>query len=384
VIKKRVGGGLMMEKWMGGDMHPSYRILMGPGPSNVHYRVYQAMSNPVIGYLDPQILACMDEISEMLRGVFQTKNQVTLAISATGSAGMETAYVNFVEPGDVVVIGVNGFFADRMTQVASRCGATVIRVEEEWGKMIEPEKMIKALREHPEAKICGVVHGETSTGVRQPLEEIGAYCKRTNTLLVVDAVTTVGGYDVKVDEWGIDVCYGSSQKCLGVPPGLSPITVSSKAMAVLHSRKTKVQSFYLDLGLLEKYWGQERVYHHTAPASMFYALREGLKIIFEEGLEARFMRHQTLGDRLKMELEGLGFKLFAQEGYRLPMLTSVILPDRVEDAKIRSRLLNEYNIEVGGGLGWLKGKIWRVGLMGETCKLRYIHCLMGALGDILA
>jgi len=374
----------MMEKWMGGDNHPSYRILMGPGPSNVHYRVYQAMSNPVIGYLDPQILACMDEISEMLRGVFQTKNRVTLAISATGSAGMETSFVNFVEPGDVVVIGVNGFFADRMTQVASRSGAKVIRVEEEWGKMIEPEKMIKALREHPKAKVCGMVHGETSTGVRQPLEEIGAYCKRTDTLLVVDSVTTVGGYDVRVDEWGIDVCYGSSQKCLGVPPGLSPITVSSKAMDVLHSRKTKVQSFYLDLTLLEKYWGEERVYHHTAPASMFYALREGLKIIFEEGLEARFERHQTLGDRLKMELEGLGFKLFAQEGYRLPMLTSVVLPDGVDDAKMRSRLLNEYNIEVGGGLGYLKGKIWRVGLMGETCKLRYIHCLMGALKDILA
>ncbi len=369
---------------MGGDMHPSYRILMGPGPSNVHYRVYQAMSNPVIGYLDPQILACMDEISEMLRGVFQTKNQVTLAISATGSSGMEASYVNFVEPGDVVVIGVNGFFADRMTQVASRCGAKVIRVEEEWGKMIEPGKMINALKEHPEAKVCGVVHGETSTGVRQPLEEIGAYCKRTDTLLVVDAVTTVGGYDVKVDEWGIDVCYGSSQKCLGVPPGLSPITVSPKAMDVLRSRKTKVQSFYLDLTLLEKYWVEERVYLNAAPASKFYALREGLKIVMEEGLEVRFGRHQTLGDRLKMELEGLGFKLFAQEGYRLPMLTSVVLPEGLDDAKIRSRLLNEYNIEVGGGLGWLNGKVWRVGLMGETCKLRYIHCLMGALGDILA
>lgn len=368
---------------MSGDMHPSYRILMGPGPSNVHYRVYQAMSNPVIGYLDPQILSCMDEISEMLRGVFQTKNRVTLAISATGSAGMETSYVNFVEPGDVVVIGVNGFFADRMTQVASRSGAKVIRVEEEWGKIIEPEKVIKALKEHPEAKICGMVHGETSTGVRQPLDEIGAYCKGRDMLLVVDAVTTLGGYEVKVDEWGIDVCYSSSQKCLGVPPGLSPITVSPKAMDVLRSRKTTVQSFYLDLILLEKYWGTERVYHHTAPASMFYALREGLRIIFEEGLEERFRRHQVLGDRLKMEMEGLGFKLFAQEGYRLPMLTSVFLPDGMEDAKMRSRLLNEYNIEVGGGLGYLKGKVWRVGLMGETCKLRYIHCLTGALRDML-
>ena len=374
----------MMEKSMGGDMHPSYRILMGPGPSNVHYRVYQAMSNPVIGYLDPQILACMDEISEMLRGVFQTKNQVTLAISATGSSGMEASYVNFVEPGDVVVIGVNGFFADRMTQVASRCGAQVIRVEGEWGKIVEPERVIKALKEHPEAKICGVVHAETSTGVRQPLEEIGAYCKKMNTLLVVDAVTSLGACEVKVDEWGIDVCYSCSQKGLSVPPGLSPVTVSPKAMEVLRSRKTKVQSFYLDLILLEKYWGEERVYHHTAPVSMFYALREGLKIIFEEGLESRFRRHEVLGDRLKMELEGFGFRLFAQEGYRLPMLTSVLLPDWVDDAKTRSRLLNEYNIEVGAGLGWLKGKIWRVGLMGETCKTRYIHCLMGALKEILS
>ena len=374
----------MMEKWMGGDMHPSYRILMGPGPSNVHYRVYQAMSNPVIGYLDPQILTCMDEISEMLRGVFQTKNQVTLAISATGSSGMEASYVNFVEPGDVVVIGVNGFFADRMTQVASRCGAQVIRVEGEWGKIVEPERVIKALKEHPEANICGVVHAETSTGVRQPLEEIGAYCKKANTLLVVDAVTSLGACNVKVDDWGIDVCYSCSQKGLSVPPGLSPITVGPKAMEMLRSRKSKVQSFYLDLILLEKYWGQERVYHHTAPVSMFYALREGLKIIFEEGLESRFRRHEVLGDRLKMELEGFGFKLFAQEGYRLPMLTSVVLPDWVDDAKTRSRLLNEYNIEVGAGLGWLKGKIWRVGLMGETCKTRYIHCLMGALREILA
>jgi alanine-glyoxylate transaminase/serine-glyoxylate transaminase/serine-pyruvate transaminase len=374
----------MMEKWMGGDMHPSYRILMGPGPANVHYRVYQAMSNPVIGYLDPQILACMDEISEMLRGIFQTKNRVTLAISGTGSSGMEASYVNFVEPGDVVVIGVNGFFADRMTQVASRCGAKVIRVEEEWGKIVSPEKIIHALKEHPEAKICGVVHAETSTGVRQPLEEIGSYCKKGNTLFVVDAVTSLGACEVKVDEWGIDVCYSCSQKGLSVPPGLSPVTVSPKAMEMLRSRKSKVQSFYLDLILLEKYWGEERVYHHTAPVSMFYALREGLKIIFEEGLERRFRRHEVLGDRLKMELESIGFKLFAQEGYRLPMLTSVALPDRVDDAKTRSRLLNEYNIEVGAGLGWLKGKIWRVGLMGETCKTRYIHCLMGALREILS
>jgi alanine-glyoxylate transaminase/serine-glyoxylate transaminase/serine-pyruvate transaminase len=219
--------------------------------------------------------------------------------------------------------------------------------------------------------------------VRQPLEEIGAYCRKVDTLFLVDAVTSLGGCEVKVDDWGIDICYSCSQKGLSVPPGLAPITVSQKAMDVLRSRKTKVQSFYLDLLLLEKYWGEERVYHHTAPASMFYALREGLRIIFEEGLGERFRRHQTMGDRLKMELEAFGFKMFAQEGYRLPVLTSVYLPNRVEDAPMRKRLLDEYNIEIGGGLGQLKGKIWRIGLMGETCRLQNILQLMGALRDIL-
>jgi alanine-glyoxylate transaminase/serine-glyoxylate transaminase/serine-pyruvate transaminase len=373
----------MMERWAVGEMRLTPRLLMGPGPSNVHYRVYQAMMIPVIGYLDPELLRSMDEIGEMLRRLFQTKNRMTLAISATGSSGMEASFVNFVEPGDVVVIGVNGFFAERMTEVADRCGAKVIRIDQEWGKMVEPETMIKALKENPKAKICGVVHAETSTGVRQPLEEIGAYCKKNETLFVVDAVTSLGAGAMKVDEWGIDVCYSCTQKGISVPPGLSPITVSSRAMDVLRSRKTKVQSFYLDLLKLEKYWGEERVYHHTAPASMLYALREGLRIIFEEGLEARFQRHQTLGDRLKMELENFGFKQFAQEGYRLPMLTSVYVPDKVNDAQTRMRLLNDYKIEIGGGLGHLKGKIWRIGLMGETCRLQNIHLLIGALREIL-
>jgi alanine-glyoxylate transaminase/serine-glyoxylate transaminase/serine-pyruvate transaminase len=357
---------------------------MGPGPSNVNYRVYRAMMTPVIGYLDPQLLKCMDEISEMLRALFQTKNRVTLAISATGSAGMEASFVNFVEPGDTVIVGVNGFFAQRMTEVAERCGAKVIRVEEEWGKIVPPERLIKALQENPNAKICALVHGETSTGIKQPLEEVGEYCKKRDILFVVDAVTSLGGCELKVDEWGIDVCYSCTQKGLSVPPGLSPITVSPKAMDVLYSRKTKVQSFYLDLIKLEKYWGEERVYHHTAPASMLYALREGLRIIFEEGLEERFKRHEILSKRLRMELDQLGFKPFAQEGYRLPMLTSVILPSDVEDFPTRRRLLNEYRIEVGGGLGHLKGKIWRIGLMGETCQIQNIHALIAALKEILA
>ena len=372
-----------MEKFGMSEFTPISRILMGPGPSNVPYRVYQAMATPVIGYLDPQLLACMDQISEMLRALFQTKNQVTFALSATGGAGMETAFVNFVEPGDTIIIGVKGFFGERMTEVAARTGAKIIRVDQEWGKAIEPEKMIKVLKEHPEAKICAVVHAETSTGVRQPLEEIGAYCKKTDTLFLVDTVTSLGACEVKADAWGIDVSYSCTQKGISVPPGLSPITVSPKAMDVLRSRKTPVQSWYFDLSLIEKYWGPERIYHHTAPASMFYALREGLRIVFEEGLEARFQRHEMMGDRLKMELERLGFNLFAQEGYRLSMLTSVYLPAGVEDVPTRKRLLDNYGIEVGGGLGKVNGKIWRVGLMGESCRLQTIHSLVAALKEIL-
>ncbi len=372
-----------MEQFFIGELNPVPRVLMGPGPSNVHYRVTRAMGTPVVGYLDPQLLKCMDEIRHMLRGVFQTENKVTLAISGTGSSGMETSFVNFLEPGETVIVGVNGFFAARMVEVAARCGANVIRLEQEWGKIIEPEKMIDLLKEHPEAKICALVHGETSTGVKQPLKEIGDYCRKVDTLFLVDAVTSLGGCEVQVDEWGIDVCYSCSQKGLSVPPGLSPITVSPKAMDVHTGRKTRIQTFYLDLTLLEKYWSEERVYHHTAPATMFYALREGLRIIFEEGLEARFKRHETLGDLLKMEMEELGFRLFAQEGHRLPMLTSVELPEGVHDAPARRRLLDDYHIEVGGGFGQLKGKIWRVGLMGETCRLQNIKTLTGALKEIL-
>lgn len=365
------------------ELRPIPRILMGPGPSNVHYRVLRAMSTPLVGHLDPQFLSIMDETCNLLRDLFQTKNRLTIPISGTGSAGMETAFVNFVEPGDTVIIGVNGLFGERMVDVAERSGAKVIRVEEEWGRIIEPEKMIQIIKKNPEAKILALVHAETSTGARQPLEEIGRFCKSKEILFLVDTVTSLGGCEVKVDDWGIDICYSGTQKCLSVPPGLSPITVSQKGLDRLHSRKKKVQSWYLDLTMIERYWGEERFYHHTAPISMVYALREGLRIIFEEGLEARFQRHQTLGDRLKLELERFGFKLFAQEGYRLPMLTSITLPDQVEDLSIRKRLLNEYHIEVGGGLGKLKGSIWRIGLMGETCRIQNIQNLMGALKEIL-
>ena len=366
------------------ERNPIPRILMGPGPSNVHYRVLKAMSTPLVGHLDPQFLSIMDDTCHLLRNLFQTKNRLTIPISGTGSAGMEAAFVNFIEQGDTVIIGVNGLFGERMSDVADRCGAKVVRVEGEWGRIIEPEKIIQALKRNPEAKLCAIVHAETSTGTRQPLEEIGGFCKSKDVLFLVDAVTSLAGCEVKVDDWGIDICYSGTQKCLSVPPGLAPITINQKGMDVLHSREKKVQSWYLDFTMIERYWGEERFYHHTAPISMVYGLREGLRIIFEEGLEPRFKRHQTLGDRLKMELEGFGFKLFAQEGYRLSMLTSVTLPDWIEDVPIRKRLLNEYHIEVGGGLGQLKGKIWRIGLMGETCRIQSIHSLMGALKEILA
>jgi alanine-glyoxylate transaminase/serine-glyoxylate transaminase/serine-pyruvate transaminase len=373
-----------MERMSMGELNPSARILMGPGPSNVHYRVLRAMSTPLLGHLDPQFLSVMDDICTMLRDLFQTKNRLTIPISGTGSSGMEASFVNFVEEGDTVIIGVNGLFGERMVDVAERCGAKVVRVDAPWGNMIEPEKMIKAIKEHPQAKICALVHAETSTGAQQPLEEIGRFCKGHSILFLVDTVTSLGGVEVKVDEWGIDICYSGTQKCLSVPPGLAPITVSPKAIDVMHSRKTKVQSWYLDLTMIERYWGEERFYHHTAPISMLYGLREGLRIIFEEGLQPRFERHRILGDRLKMELEGLGFRLFAQEGYRLPNLNSVVLPSGIEDGPVRKKLLTDYNIEVGGGLGQVKGKIWRVGLMGETCKIQNIEYLVAALKEIMA
>jgi len=319
----------------------------------------------------------------MLRSLFKTKNRLTLPMSGTGSSGMETSFVNFIEPGEAVIIGVNGVFGERMVDVAGRCGAEVVRVDQEWGKVIEPERMIQALKANPGARLCAMVQAETSTGARQPLEEIGEFCRKKEILFLVDTVTCLAGCVVRVDEWGIDIGYSGTQKCLSVPPGLSPITVSPKAMEVMRSRKTKVQSWYLDLSMIERYWGEERFYHHTAPISMLYALREGLRIIFEEGLEDRFKRHQALGDRLKMELEDLGFRLYAQERYRLPMLNSVYLPAGMEDAPVRKRLLDDYNIEVGGGLGQGKGKIWRGGLMGETCKIQNITYLIGALKEIL-
>ncbi len=366
-----------------GELKPPERILMGPGPSNVNYRVYRALTTPIIGHLDPDFMKIMDEICEMLRAVFKTKSKLTIPMSGTGSSGMEASFVNVLEPGDKVVIGVNGVFGERMVDVATRCGAEVIRIDEEWGNIIDPDRIIDTMKKHSGTKVFAIVHAETSTGAMQPLEEIGKFLKSRETLFLVDAVTSLAGCELKIDGWGIDICYSGTQKCLSVPPGLSPITLSEKALSVLHSKKSKAQSWYLDLSMIERYWGEERFYHHTAPISMLFALREGLRIILEEGLEERFKRHQTVGDYLKSGLMELGWKLFAQEGYRLPMLTSVILPDRLNDAEARRKLLYDYGIEVGVGLGKTRGKVWRIGLMGETCKRQNVDALLLAIRDLI-
>jgi alanine-glyoxylate transaminase/serine-glyoxylate transaminase/serine-pyruvate transaminase len=269
-----------------------------------------------------------------------------------------------------------------MADVAARCGAEVIRIDEEWGNIIDPNRVIDTLKKHPDAKVFAIVHAETSTGAKQPLEEIGKILKERDTIFLVDTVTSLAGCELKVDEWGIDICYSGTQKCLSVPPGLAPITVSEKAIRAMHSKKSKVQSWYLDLNMIERYWGEERFYHHTAPISMLFALREGLRIILEEGLEERFERHQTLGDYLKSGITELGWRLFAREGHRLPMLTSVVLPSGFNDAQTRKRLLDDYGIEVGGGLGNTKGKIWRIGLMGETCRRKNVDAFLSALRDL--
>ncbi len=355
---------------------------MGPGPSNVSKAVYDALATPIIGHLDPDFLTTMDEIGNMLRAVFQTTNKLTIPMSGTGSSGMETSFVNVIDPGDTVVVGVNGVFGERMCDVASRCGARAVRVDAEWGDIIEPDVFISALKKHPEAKSAAIVHAETSTGARQPLEEIGKYIAGTDTLFVVDAVTSLAGCDLKVDDWGVDICYSGTQKCLSVPPGISPVTFSEKAQNALVAKKNKVQSWYMDLSMICKYWGSERVYHHTAPVSMLFALREGLRVILDEGLAERFERHEKTGNLLCEKLACLGFTPFAREGYRLPMLASVLLPKGLPDAETRRTLLNDHGIEVGPGLGETKGKIWRIGLMGESCTLENVELITNALSNV--
>jgi alanine-glyoxylate transaminase/serine-glyoxylate transaminase/serine-pyruvate transaminase len=358
------------------------RLLMGPGPSNPYPEVTAAFAQPLLGHLDPEFLRILDETCDRLRAVFDTTNALTLPISGTGSAGMETCFVNLVEPGDTVIIGVNGVFGERMCEVARRAGAEVVRVDADWGQPIDPQRLLDALGAHPGARALAVVHAETSTGVQNDVAPLRAVAD-TDTLLLVDTVTSLAGVPLHVDEWGIDACYSGTQKCLGVPPGLSPVTFSPRAVDRISTRSTPVQSWYLDLGLIGDYMGTARKYHHTAPTGMIVALHAGLGVVLDEGLDAVWRRHHVVGRSLQGALGAFGFSLIAPEGARLPQLTSARVPDGVDEAALRRQLLTDYDIEVGGGLGAFAGVAWRIGLMGHTARRSSVAALLGALADLL-
>ncbi|HWP53658.1 MAG TPA: alanine--glyoxylate aminotransferase family protein [Pyrinomonadaceae bacterium] len=357
---------------------PPKRILLGPGPSPVDDRILSAMAAPVLGHLDPLFLQCMDDVQSLLRYVFETENRVTIPISATGSAGMEAALVNVIEPGDEVVVCIHGVFGERMRDIVERSGARAIVVEAKWGEAIDPGKIESALKSSSRPRALSIVHAETSTGVLQDLSGLAEMAHEHGALLIVDAVTSLGGHPVGIDRNGIDICYSGTQKCLGAPPGLSPITFNERALDRIRSRKSKVQSWYLDITMVERYWGDDRTYHHTAPISMNYALREALRLIHEEGLETRWRRHQLNPRALVAGVEAMGLSMAVAPDKRLWSLNAVSVPEGVDDARVRSRLLDE-NIEIGGGLGPLKGKIWRIGLMGSGSTRENVLLVLDAL-----
>jgi len=364
------------------DINPGDRVLMGPGPSNVSARVLQAMSAPCIGHLDPYFLLVMDETQHLLKYLFQTDNPFTIPVSGTGSAGMETCFVNLVEPGDEVVVCINGVFGMRMADIVRRLGGRLIQVDGEWGRAIDPEVARKAVRgKNP--KVLALVHAETSTGVCQPLEDIAHIAHESGALFLVDMVTSLGGMEVAVDNMGIDVAYSGTQKCISCPPGLAPVTFGPAAIKALESRKSPVVSWYLDMSMVRSYWGAERKYHHTAPINMIYALREALRIIAEEGLEARFARHQLNHRALVAGIEAMSLAMLVHESERLPMLNAVCIPEGVNDIKVRKALLTDFGIEIGGGLGDLQGKIWRVGIMGHSSSRKNVFLFLSAIETIL-
>ncbi len=365
-----------------GELNPALRLLLGPGPSDVHPRVLRAMSTPLVGHLDPDFLTIMAETQEMLRQVFQTRNPLTFAVSGTGMAGMEATIVNLIEPGDKMVVCANGFFGPRMVDIAGRAGATVTTLERPFGEVFDPQQIREVLQK-VRPKVLGIVHAETSTGARQPLEEVGKLCRETDTLLLVDTVTGLAGVPVEIDGWGVDAVYSGTQKCINCPPGLSPVSFSPKAVEAIARRKTKVQSWYFDMSMVQRYWSDERVYHHTAPITMVYALREGLRIVLEEGLPARWARHLRNHLALKAGVAALGMSYATGEGHQLPQLNAVRIPAGAEDVPVRKRLLERFGIEVGSGLGEWKGKVWRVGLMGVNSQPRTVLLFLSALEDCL-
>ena len=362
---------------------PPRRVLLGPGPSPVEDRVLGAMAAPVLGHLDPLFLRCMDDIQELLRYVFETDNRVTVPISATGSAGMEAALVNIIEPGDEVVVCIHGVFGERMLDIVERAGGRPVIVRADWGRAIARTD-IEAALESSNPRALAIVHAETSTGVLQDMTGLAELVHARGALLVVDAVTSLGGHPVGVDRNGIDVCYSGTQKCLGAPPGLAPITFSERALERIRARKSKVQSWYFDITMVEKYWGSDRTYHHTAPISMNYALREALRIVSEEGLEARWRRHELNHRALVVGVEAMGLEMNVAREHRLWSLNAIRVPAGVDDARVRGRLLNDSNIEIGGGLGPLKGKIWRIGLMGSGSSRENVLLVLDALQRALS
>jgi alanine-glyoxylate transaminase/serine-glyoxylate transaminase/serine-pyruvate transaminase len=364
-------------------LHPPRRVLMGPGPSDTPHSVLAALGSPTVGHLDPYFLKVMDETQSMLRQVFRTTNELTMSVSGTGSAGMEACVVNLIEPGDRMLVGVNGVFGGRMADVAGRCGAEVSKVERPFGEVFDPQEIADAVKKSS-PKVVGIVHAETSTGARQPLEEISKIVHDAGALLLIDCVTSLGGLPVEIDEWQVDAAYSGTQKCLSCPPGLAPVTFSARALDVISKRKTKVASWYLDTTMVRNYWSsQSRAYHHTAPINMNFGFHEALRLVLEEGLENRWERHRRNHLSLRAGLEALGLSYVVAEPHRLPMLNSVRIPDGVDDKTARAQLLNEYGIEIGGGLGPMAGKVWRIGLMGETCQRRNVLLVLAALEGCL-
>jgi alanine-glyoxylate transaminase/serine-glyoxylate transaminase/serine-pyruvate transaminase len=367
------------------SFHPPVRTLMGPGPSDVNPRILEALARPTIGHLDPAFVAMMEELKELLRYAFRTDNRLTMPVSAPGSAGMETCFVNLVQPGDKAVVCQNGVFGTRMRENVERCGGNAVVVEDTWGTAVDPEKVEAALKANPDAEILAFVHAETSTGALSDAETLAEIAHRHGCLTLIDTVTSLGGSPLKVDEWGLDAVYAGSQKCLYCVPGLSPVTFSQRALDRVASRRQRVQSWFMDLNLVLGYWGGEgkRTYHHTAPVNTLYALHEALLILQEEGIENSWARHRKNHEALRAGIEAMGLEFVVPEDQRLPQLNAVAVPKGVDEGAVRVKLLTEYNLEIGAGLGTMAGRIWRIGLMGYASNRTNVLCCLGALDAVL-
>jgi len=368
------------------SFHPPQRTLMGPGPSDINPRVLAAMARPTLGHLDPEFIRMMDEVKDLLRYAFQTKNEMTFAVSAPGSAGMECCFVNLVEPGDEVIVCQNGVFGGRMKENVERCGGTAIMVQDAWGEPVDPNKVEAALKNHPDTKVLAFVHAETSTGAQSDVKALTSLAQQYGCLSIADTVTSLGGIPLKVDEWAIDAVYSGSQKCLSCSPGLSPVSFGARAIEKIQARTSKVQSWFLDLQLVMSYWGGDgkRAYHHTAPINLLYGLHEALVILKDEGIESSWARHLRNHLALRAGFEAMGLSFVVREEFRLPQLNAVSVPEGIDEAAVRSALLNDYSIEIGAGLGAMAGRIWRIGLMGHSSTPKNVYACLGAMDAVLS